>query len=391
MAATFEGEDRAINKIKMAPVKALLKKIRSIVEYFHKSPLGAALLGEILSATIEDHGLRAYLKLAQAIHQRWGSLVKCLVSFIERYDGLKEAYHQRQKDWELTFEDYKAVIELISILAPVKDIIVVAQSNEGAQLPFLVIMLTKLRMETLNVLHPLVIIDPAHAIKVKMFNKRSPTIPPTPSPLQIPPREHEDLTLIGQLTREGFTESMSKGNRFYHLNSRKGACKAENGLGGTEVVFFHPFLRKLKHIDVINSETVGYDPVTDDQWIVRYKMRVKQNIIDLMVRVIIHNDARDAIPPVLQPSPIPDTNRAKRPRGSDQSGDMLTGNNKRILAMKKATYMDIDDEDDNALPAEPAILSPSDRAHEEYNSYMNFKISPLMQGNLTTPTGLLKY
>ena len=109
-----------------------------------------------------------------------------------------------------------------------------------------------------------------------LFNKRSPTIPPTPSPLPIPPRKHEDLTLIGQLTREGFTESMSKGNRFYHLNSRKGARKAENGLGGTDiVVFFHPFLRKLKHIDVINSETVGYDPVTDDQWIVRYKMRVK--------------------------------------------------------------------------------------------------------------------
>lgn len=99
----------------MAPVKALLKKIRAIVEYIHKSPLGAALLGEILAATIHDHGLRAYSKLAQAIYQRWGSLVKYLVSL-----------PSKTKDWDITFEDYKAVIELISILTPAKDIIVAA-------------------------------------------------------------------------------------------------------------------------------------------------------------------------------------------------------------------------------------------------------------------------
>jgi hypothetical protein len=378
----------------MEPVKALLKKIRAIVEYFHKSPLGAALLGEILAATIHDHGLRAYSKLAQAIHQRWGSLVKCLVSFVERYDALKEAYHKRQKDWDLTFEDYKAVIELISILTPVKDIIVVAQSNEGAQLPFLVIMLTKLRMETLNISQPLTIIDPAHALRLKVERKAAPTIPPTPPTPPIPPREHENLTAIGQLTREGFTESMSKGNRFFHLNSKKGSCKAENGLGGTDiVVFFHPFLRKLKHIDAINSETFGYDSATDDSWIAPYKLRVKQTIIDLMVRVIAHNDARDAIPLIVdpQPAPAPDINGAKRQRYGEIVGDIKAGNRKRILAMKQAAYMDIDDEDEDVLPQVPVILSPLERALEEYDSYVNIKISLAMQVNLTTPAGLIKY
>ena len=304
LAATFEGPDRAISKIKMAPVKVLLKKIRAIVEYFHKSPLGAARLGEILAATIHDHGLRAYSKLAQAIHQRWGSIVKCLVSFIERYDALKEAYHKRQKDWDISFEDYKAVIQLISILTPVKDIIVAARSNEGAQLPFLVIMLTKLRMETLNVSHPLTIIDPAHALRVKVQQERAPTIPPTSPILPIPPREHLNLTVIEQLTREGFTASMSKGNQFFHLNSKKGSCKAENGLGGTDIIiFFHPFLRKLKHIDAINSEIFGYDSATDDSWIAPNKARVKQTIIDLMVRVIAHIDSRDTPVPLPQ-SPV---------------------------------------------------------------------------------------
>ena len=79
------------------------------------------------------------------------------------------------------------MIELISILTPVKDIIVVAQSNEGAQLPFLVIMLTKLRMETLNISQPLTIIDPAHALRLKVERKAAPTIPPTPPTPPIPP------------------------------------------------------------------------------------------------------------------------------------------------------------------------------------------------------------
>ena len=39
----------------MAALKDLLRKVRKIVEYFHKSAEGVTLLGEILAATIEDH------------------------------------------------------------------------------------------------------------------------------------------------------------------------------------------------------------------------------------------------------------------------------------------------------------------------------------------------
>lgn len=108
-----------------------------------------------------------------------------------------------------------------------------------------------------------------------MMRNQPATVPPTPPLQSIPPREHNDLTAIGKTTREGLYDSMAKGNRFFHLYSRQGSCRPDKGLGGTDIVaFFHPFLRNLKHIDIINSETVGYNPDTDKAWVGAYKQRV---------------------------------------------------------------------------------------------------------------------
>lgn len=80
----FEGEDRANDRVPMQTVKDLLKKVRKVIEYFHKSDKGSNLLGEILAASVADHGLSPFSKLAQHILQRWCSLVKCLMNFLER-------------------------------------------------------------------------------------------------------------------------------------------------------------------------------------------------------------------------------------------------------------------------------------------------------------------
>lgn len=134
--------------------------------------------------------------------------------------------------------------------------------------------------------------------------------------------------------------------------------------------------------------------MTDNQWISAYKIRTKRKIIGLMTTVIEHNDARTQIPIVVvapQAPPVPDINSAKRPRHGEQIGETLVGNSKRIQAMKHAAYMDINDEDDYELPLEPVILSAMDRAFDEFDAYMDVRISPAMQGNLTTPAGLIKY
>lgn len=77
----------------------------------------------------------------------------------------------------------------------------------------------------------------------------------------------------------------------------------------------------MKHIDAINSEIFGYDSATDDSWIAPYKARVKQTIIDLMVRVMAHIDSRDTPVPLPQPpvqlQPAPDINGAKRRRNEE--------------------------------------------------------------------------
>ena len=75
-AKAFDSIDGPGDRVSMDTVKKLLKKVRKTVEFFNKSPNGANLLGEISAASIEDHGLSPFSKLAQAIHQRWGNLVK---------------------------------------------------------------------------------------------------------------------------------------------------------------------------------------------------------------------------------------------------------------------------------------------------------------------------
>ena len=91
-ASAFDGRNRINDAVDMAALKGLLRKMRKIVEYFHKSAEGATLLGEKLAATIEDNGLNPFSKLAQAIHQRWGRLVKSVINFIERFDCLRAAF-----------------------------------------------------------------------------------------------------------------------------------------------------------------------------------------------------------------------------------------------------------------------------------------------------------
>lgn len=112
-----------------------------------------------------------------------------------------------------------------------------------------------------------------------------------------------------------------------------------------------------------------------------------------MVLVIMHNDSRAVIPPVVnhvQPT-TEEINAAKRAKRNEHEGDIMTVNKKRIQAMRSASYMDIDGEDDVAVIPPIVLLTPLERASIEYDLYIGIKISTLLQGNLTTPTGLINY
>ena len=293
-AAAFDDKNRLNDDEKTVALKNLLKKVRKIVEYFHKSAEGATLLGEILAATVNDHGLNPFSKLAQAIHQRWGSLVKSLVNFIERFDALRAAYQGRGKFWDIDIEDRTAIIEIISVLSPVKDIIVLAQSNKGALVPTIVSMLTDLRMDTLNPNTPLLILDPGARRRVPEVVLPAADafgiIPPPPidEPLA---RNNDDLTDIGRAARSGMNAALSKSNRFFHLYTRAGSCKPDGCLGAYDIVtVLHPFMKNLKFMNSINATSADYNPDTDDAWLDLHKERIRKYFISLMVKVITHND-----------------------------------------------------------------------------------------------------
>ena len=397
-ASAFDGQQRVPDLVGMDALKSLLRKVRKIVEYFHKSAEGLILLGEILFATVEDHGLNPSSKLAQAIHQRWGSLVKSLINFIERFDGLRSAYQGRGKFWDIDMEERTAIVEIISVLSPVRDIIVLAQSNKGALVPSVVAMLTDLRMDTLNPLSPLLILDPV-ILNLAKRTKAIAALPPAeigaPDQIEEPPRrDHDDLTDVGRAARVGMNAALSRSNRFFHLYTRNGSCKPDRCLGAFDIItVLHPFMKNLKFMNAINASTPGYDPNTDDEWLDLHKERIKNYYIDLMVKVIVHNDKNVAVVVIAPPAVAVADDApaaAKRQRGIE-ARDIQAVGKKRVIAMKSASYMDVDSDGDEDAEAEVPVLTAKQRATTEFAHYMTKKTASALQVSLTSPEGLIHF
>ena len=391
--SAFDGNNRANDPADMNALKDLLRKVRKIVEYFHKSAEGQTVLGEILHATVEDHGLNPYSKLAQAIHQRWGSLVKSLINFIERFDALRAAYQGRGKFWDIDIGDRTAIVEIISVLSPIRDIIVVAQSNKGALVPSVVGMLTDLRMDTLNPLCPLLILDPV-TINLANKNKVNAVFPAPPAQIEEPAtRNHEELTAIGRAARVGMNSALSRSNRFFCLYTKNGSCKPDKCLGAFDIVtVLHPFMKNLKFMNSINTTDQDYVPATHDEWLVLHKERIKNHYINLMSKVIMHNDNNGAVV-VIAPQAVADANvpaQAKRQRGVE-ARDIQAAGKKRVLAMKENSYMDVDSDGDENEEAEVPVLTPLQRATNEFAHYMTKKTASALQISLTRPEGLIRF
>ena len=383
-AKAFDNIDRPGDRVPMDAVKKLLKKVRKTVEFFHKSPNGANLLGEILSATIEDHGLSPFSKLAQAIHQRWGSLVKSLISFIERYDALRTAFQSCNKDWEITVLERTALVEMISVLMPVREIIVKSQANSGGLVPYIVTSLTQLRTETLNSEFPLEIMDPVVINAAKKANDalHRPILEVNEDVRVM--RNHTDLTEIGKATKDGMNHALSSNKRFFDRYTKGGSAKPNSSLGALDIIpVFHPYMKKLKFMDLINKSDPNYVNVLDDEWLINHKLRIKNYIIDVMVKVIDHENLnKGERKEVLEKEKEAENSIPKRQKINPFS------NRKVVEAMKKSGAMEVDSDEDEEIRVEP---TPIELATSEYNLYINTKTSQSLQESLSTPDGLLHF
>jgi hAT family C-terminal dimerisation region len=258
-------------------------------------------------------------------------------------------------------------------------------------------LLTDLRMDILNPDSPLVILDP---ILINLARRHIVVAPQQlPEFLPLPPnidqpvtRNHEDLTDIGRAARMGMNAALSKSNRFFHLYTKSGSCKPERSLGAFDIVtILHPFMKTLKFMNTINASSDGYNADTDDTWVDLHKNRIRQYYIDLMIKVIIHNN-QQAVKVVQPQPPAAAVNNspvlAKRQRGA---ADIQPASKKRVLAMKKNSYMDVEsDGDQDAVPEAP-LLSPLEQATTEFAYYMTKKTPSALQILLTKPEGLIQY
>jgi hAT family C-terminal dimerisation region len=147
-------------------------------------------------------------------------------------------------------------------------------------------------------------------------------------------------------------------------------------------------MKTLKFMNTINASSDGYNADTDDTWVDLHKNRIRQYYIDLMIKVIIHNNQQAV--KVVQPQPPAAAGNnspalAKRQRGA---ADIQAASKKRVLAMKKNSYMDVDsDGDQDAVPEAP-LLSPLEQATTEFAYYMTKKTPSALQ---TKPEGLIQY
>ena len=317
------------------------------------------------------------------------------MNFIQRFDGLRAAYQGRGKFWDIDVEDRTAIVEIISILQPVKDIIVLAQSNKGALVPTIVSMLTDLRMDTLNPNTPLLILDSGARRRVPEVVQPAADAfgiipsPPIDEPLA---RNHDDLTDIGRAARSGMNAALSKSNRFFHLYTRAGSCKPDGCLGAYDIVtVLHPFMKNLKFMNSINATSADYNPDTDDAWLDLHKERIRKYFISLMVKVITHND--NNVIDIAAAQPVAEADipaAAKRLRGVE-ARDIQAASKKIVLAMKRNSYIDVDSDGDDDVQAEDPVLSPLQRATTELSYDMTKKTAYALQISLTRPEGLIHY
>lgn len=194
-------------------------------------------------------------------------------------------------------------------------------------------------------------------------------------------RDDADLTLIGRTARAGMNLALSISNRFFHLYTRAGSCPPTKCLGAFDIVtVFHPCLKKLRFMDQINQTASNYDPATDDAWLHAHKQRIKNHIIQLMVKVIIRKEAD--LPPQVPVIVENVEQAAKRQK---------TAIFKRSSAMTMSSFTDFSEgEDDEPLPV-PVVLSPTELATSEFNLYMNTKVSVSVKDAVGNPDGLIRY
>ena len=224
------------------------------------------------------------------------------------------------------------------MLSPIKDIIVLAQSNKGALVPTIVSMLTDLRMDTLNPNTPLPVLDPGARRRVpEVVQPAADTFGIIPSsPIAEPlARNHDDLIDIGRAARSGMNAALSKSNRFFHLYTRAGSCKPDGCLGAYDIVtVLHPFMKNLKFMNSINATSADYNLDTDDAWLDLHKERIRKYFISLMVKVITHND--NNVTDIAAAQPVAEADipaAAKRLRGVE-ARDIQAASKKIVLAMK---------------------------------------------------------
>ena len=131
-------------------------------------------------------------------------------------------------------------------------------------------------------------------------------------------------------------------------------------------------MKNLKFMNSIFATAPGYDPNTDDEWLDLHKERIKNHCINLMVKVIVHNDKNVAFA-VIAPAAVAVLDyvpaAAKRMRGIE-ARDVLAVGKKRVLAMKTSSYMDVDSDGDEDAEVEVPVLTARQRATTEFAHYM---------------------
>ena len=149
-------------------------------------------------------------------------------------------------------------------------------------------------------------------------------------------------------------------------------------------------MKNLKFMNSINSTTLDYNPATDDEWLHLHKERIKIFYISLMTTVIIHNDSQGVNVNITPPAEIDIPAAAKRQRAVEVR-DIQAASKKRVLAMKRNSYMDVDSDGDEEAELEVPVLSPLQRATIEFNHCMTKKTASALQIPLTRPEGLVNF
>jgi hypothetical protein len=417
--------DRSVATRHNSQVRTLMEDVKRVITHIHGSDRASTLFDEISLEFFEGKAAN----LSNGVCQRWVSNKQMLERFLERWEILDETFYGtepeiRAKLWTPISDQGKALRELYSLMKPIAELIVNAQSKGEAITPYVIFQLQAIRLQ-LQSDADLEVFDPLAIAKYQVARRKA-------AAGAVDSRLDDDLprtlvrnyalTPLAETTKRLLREALDKRwfrPRYWPMPRRvprKDRWRYERVFIFDVACCFFPPLKGLEHLrtlvaldpDLPPMEDKDSDPPVEgearrakiDTQVAYLRNKIHTFIMNEMCKVIEADRIRkaEAAASAADPRSTPTSSSTARDDGSGgeppakraKTGTLFSG----VSALRRASKgLALRGDDTAASSPRVAIIEPaSDVAKKEFQAYERYVLPEDVEAELEVkPSKLLDF